>query len=89
MVNRHINHPNHRARCLVQSGCSLFSRDVRGNSCLHWAAASSSAGKLAELLLGQPGGMMECWPLKMGKPLQMGIYYNVRPPSYKLVYKPH
>jgi len=43
-------------RCLVQSGCSLTSRDGRGNSCLHWAAAShsSSAGKaLAEMFLGQ------------------------------------
>ena len=39
----------------MQSGCSLTSRDGRGNSCLHWAAAShsSSAGKaLAEMFLG-------------------------------------
>lgn len=48
------------ARCLVQSGCSLFSRDVRGNSCLHWAAASSSAGKLAELLLNASADPFAC-----------------------------
>eukprot|EP00434_Breviolum_minutum_P021593 symbB.v1.2.019059.t1/scaffold1539.1/size115239/8 len=51
------------ARCLVQSGCSLTSRDGRGNSCLHWAAAShsSSAGKaLAEMLLDASADPFAC-----------------------------
>ncbi|CAK9008202.1 unnamed protein product [Durusdinium trenchii] len=51
------------AKCLLEAKCTVSAHDVRGNSALHWAAASHShqaAEELAELLLDASADPFAC-----------------------------